>query len=88
MTQRDDVFVFAGHGDKGSITFFNDEGENRGCLAINSTFADDANLGADRKYISMIDYNGLSHARAIISIENAEEQYALAQKRAHILYLV
>ena len=66
MTKRDDVFVFAGHGDNGSITFFNDEGENRGCLAINSTFADDANLGADRKYISMIDYNGLSHARAII----------------------
>ena len=66
MIKRDDVFVFAGHGDNGSITFFNDEGENRGCIAISSSFATGEDLGSDKKYISMIEYNGLSHARAII----------------------
>ena len=66
MTKRDDVFVFAGHGDNGAITFFDDDGINRGCIAISSSFAGDEDLGADKKYISMIEYNGLSHARAII----------------------
>ena len=66
MTKRDDVFVFAGHGAPGQIAFFNFEGICTGAISATFGIRPSAVTATDIKYISDIEANGLSHARAII----------------------
>lgn len=66
MTKRDDVFVFAGHGSPGQIAFFNFEGICTGAISAARGIRPSASTATDMKYISDIEANGLSHARAII----------------------
>lgn len=66
MTKRDDVFVFSGHGAPGQIAFFNFEGICTGAISAGQGIKPSASTATDIKYISDIEANGLSHARAII----------------------
>ncbi|MBQ2308466.1 MAG: hypothetical protein II373_02705, partial [Clostridia bacterium] len=62
MTGRDDIFVYAGHGNSGMIAFYDSKGNLTGSISVNSKVTS----GTDNKYISSIQDNGLNHARIVI----------------------
>lgn len=64
MTSRDDIFVFAGHGGAGVISFNDDDGEDYGMICVNPWYA----TGDDNRYISNIHDNGLNHARVVLYV--------------------
>ena len=64
MKNRDDIFVFAGHGGAGMISFNNDDGEDSGIISATIW------LGTREidRHISSIQANGLNHARVVLYV--------------------
>ena len=94
IKSRDDIFVFAGHGGAGMISFNNDDGEDSGIISATTWLG---NREKDR-HISSIQANGLNHARVVLYVgcgtgetweKNAVARYNLVdetfEKGAHFV---
>lgn len=62
MTRRDEIFIYAGHGNNGMIAFIDPNGVLKGSISVNTW----VKAGSDNQYISAVPDNGLNHARIVI----------------------
>ena len=95
IKSRDDIFVFAGHGGAGMISFNDDDGEDSGIISATVWLG---GSGERNRHISNIQANGLNHSRVVLYVgcgtgetweKNAVARYNLVdetfEKGAHFV---
>lgn len=66
LRERDDVFVFMGHGGPGIISFCVEGNVSTGAIAVNSDVASHYVVGDDRQYVMSLEKNELAWTRCVI----------------------